>query len=281
MLRPDEEPLKPNWLYIPIGYHGRSSSVVVSQTPIRRPRGQLKPPNAPVPNFGNCAKLDFELEVASFVGPGNAFGTSIPVDETENHIFGITLMNDWSARDIQAWEYVPLGPFGAKNFGTTISPWIVTLEALEPFRTDSPKQEPEPFPYLKPSKSGSYDINLEVWLATEKQIDPVKISHSNFKYMYWTMFQQLAHHTIGGCNMKPGDLFGSGTISGPGDMYGSFMELSTNGKNPITLPSGEKRSFIEDGDTLILRGWAQGKGYRIGFGDCSGQIIPSPPLNKL
>lgn len=275
MLRPDEEPLKPNWLHIPIGYHGRSSSVIVSNTPIRRPRGQIKPLTAAVPSFGPCAKLDFELEIGSFIGLGNALGTPIPIDQTEEHIFGIVLMNDWSARDIQAWEYVPLGPFNAKNFATTISPWIVPLEALEPFRTEAPKQDPEPFPYLKPTKPGAYDINLEVLLTTQKQTEPFRISQSNFKYMYWTMFQQLAHHTIGGCNMCPGDLIGSGTISGPGDMYGSIMEICWNGKNTISLPSGETRTFLLDGDTLIMRGWAQGNGYRIGFGDCAGLILPS------
>jgi fumarylacetoacetase len=279
LFRPDEEPLKPNWVWLPVGYHGRASSVVISGTPLRRPNGQLKPPNAATPHHGHCAKLDFELEIAYFLGPGNNLGEPIKMDKAEDHIFGIVVMNDWSARDIQAWEYVPLGPFGAKNFGTTISPWVVTLEALEPFKTEAPKQDPEPLAYLKATKPGAYDINLEVLLSTEKHPEPMRISQSNFKYMYWTMFQQLVHHTVSGCNMSPGDLLGSGTISGPGELYGSFLEISLNGKKPLVLPSGENRSFIEDGDNLIMRGWCQGNGYRIGFGEAAGVILPALDIN--
>jgi len=281
ILRPDEEPLKPNWVWLPVGYHGRSSSIVVSGNQIKRPNGQVKAPTSPVPTYGPCAKLDIELETALFVGPGNKLGEPIKIDSCENHMFGMVLMNDWSARDIQAWEYVPLGPFGAKNFSTTISPWIVTFEALEPFRVEGPKQDPPPFPYLASNKPGGYDIHLEVLLKTQKQTEPTKISESNFKYMYWSMAQQLAHHTVTGCNMVPGDLLGSGTISGPGDQYGSLMEISWNGKKPLTLPNGETRNFLEDGDTIIIYGWAQGEGYRIGFGECRGEIIPAHPIHKL
>uniref|UniRef100_A0A6B2L5A7 Fumarylacetoacetase n=1 Tax=Arcella intermedia TaxID=1963864 RepID=A0A6B2L5A7_9EUKA len=278
IFRPDAEPLLPNWLWLPVGYHGRASSVVVSGQDIRRPNGQVKAPTAATPSFARCNKLDMELEVGMFVGPGNDLGSPISIDKAEEHIFGIVLMNDWSARDIQAWEYVPLGPFGGKNFGTTISPWVVTLEALEPFRIEGPKQEPAPLSYLQPKSPFAFDIHLEVHLATEASPAPSQITQSNFKYLYWSMAQQLVHHTITGCNMVPGDLLGSGTISGPDKQLGSLMELSWNGKNPLVLPSGEKRTFFEDGDTCIIKGWAQGNNYRIGFGDCSGKVLPA---NKI
>jgi len=280
IIRPTEEPLKPNWVWLPVGYHGRSSSVVCSGQSIRRPNGQVKPPTANDPSYARCAKLDIELETAFFIGPENQLGDPIIIEKAEDHMFGMVLMNDWSARDIQNWEYIPLGPFGGKNFGTTISPWIVTFEALEPFRVEAPKQDPPPLSYLKSHKPGSYDIHLEVYLKTQKQTEPVKLCDSNFKYLYWTMAQQLAHHTVNGCNMRPGDLLGSGTISGPeATQCGSLIEMTWNGKNPIKLPNGETRTFLEDGDTVIVRGWSQANGYRIGFGDCSGEILPSHPIH--
>jgi len=280
IIRPDEEPLKPNWVWLPVGYHGRASSVVPSGTPVRRPNGQVKPPTAPTPTHSHCAKLDLELETAVFIGPGNKQGDPIKIESAEDHLFGMVLMNDWSARDIQAWEYVPLGPFGAKNFGTTISPWIVTFEALEPFRLEGPPQDPPVLSYLKPNKPGSYDIHLEVLIKTQKLKDPVKIANGNFKHLYWSMAQQLVHHTVTGCNMLPGDLLGSGTISGPDKLYGSLMEISANGKTPFVLPNGETRTYFEDGDTCIIHGWAQADGYRIGFGECSGEILPAHPIQK-
>jgi len=274
LFRPDAEPLLPNWTWIPVGYHGRASSVVISGTPIRRPWGQTKAPTAQFPSFTKCAKLDFELEMAFFVGPPSKFGDPISIAQSEDHIFGMVLMNDWSARDLQAWEYVPLGPFTAKNLGTTVSPWIVTLEALEPFRTKTPLQTPEPFDYLKDGGNSSYDIQLEVWMSTsENQLE--KILTSNFKYMYWSMRQQLTHHSISGCNMATGDLLGSGTISGPGELeYGSLLEYSLNGKRPFKV-NGQERSFLQDNDSIILRGYCQGDGYKIGFGDCAGTILPA------
>jgi len=277
MFRGPENPLMPNWLHLPVGYHGRSSSVVVSGTPIRRPMGQLKDDNAPAPTFGACRNLDFELEMAFFVGPGNELGERIPIESAEDHIFGVVVMNDWSARDIQKWEYVPLGPFTAKNFGTTISPWVVTLEALEPFRIKStPQVDPEPLPYLKDDSHASYDIKLEVALETAKQDKPFVISRSNAQHLYWTMKQQLVHHAVTGCNMCPGDLLGSGTISGPApESFGSMIELCWKGTKPMTLPSGEERKFLADGDTVLMTGFCQGDGYRIGFGECNGTILPA------
>jgi len=274
IFRPDEEPLKPNWVWLPVGYHGRSSSVVVSGTPINRPIGQVKPPTSN-PILKPSGRLDIELEMAFFVGGGCNLGEGIAMDRAENNIFGMVLMNDWSARDIQNWEYVPLGPFNGKNFGTTVSPWIVPLQALEPFRVESPHQDPPPLDYLKnDTPNSTYDIHLEVWYKTQQLEQPARISQSNFRYLYWSMKQQLVHHSFGGCNMRPGDLLGSGTISGPGDMLGSLMEITWNGQRPFELPNGEKRTFVEDGDTVIFKGWCQGDGYRIGFGICEGQIIP-------
>jgi fumarylacetoacetase len=224
-----------------------------------------------VPTFGPSRSLDFELETGFFVGPGNALGESIPAPAAPEHMFGMVLVNDWSARDIQAWEYVPLGPFLAKNFATSISPWVVPMEALEPFRTAGPVQDPPPLPYLRTQGDWSYDIHLEAWLQTEQMDRPFRISRSNFKYLYWNMCQQLAHHTVNGCNLRPGDLLASGTISGPTpDSYGSMLELAWRGTRPIALPNGEKRSFLQDGDSLTLTGWCQGDGYRVGFGEVTG-----------
>jgi fumarylacetoacetase len=219
--------------------------------------------------------MDFELEMGFFIGPGNELGMPISIANAEQHIFGLVLINDWSARDIQKWEYQPLGPFLSKNLATSISPWVVTLDALEPFRCGSPAQDPTPLPYLQGQGPASYDIQLEVLLQTSQMNTPAVIAHSNFRYLYWTMCQQLAHHTVNGCNMRPGDLLGSGTISGPEpESYGSLMELTWRGTKPITLPSGETRRFLEDNDQLILRGWCQGDGYRVGFGEVSGKLLP-------
>lgn len=275
MFRSKENPLLPNWLHIPIAYHGRSSSVVLSGTNLHRPVGQLKDDAQELPHFGPSQQMDFELEMGFFVGPGNRLGEPIPISEAEQHIFGMVLVNDWSARDIQKWEYQPLGPFLAKNLGTSISAWVVPLEALEPFRTAGPHQEPTPLPYLQPAGPSGYDIHLEVHLQTEKQTQPVTICRSNFKYMYWSMAQQLTHHTVTGCNMRPGDLLASGTISGPTmDSYGSLLELTWRGTKPIELPNGEQRRFLQDHDTLSMTGWCQGENYRVGFGEVRGQLLP-------
>ncbi|HNP94616.1 MAG TPA: fumarylacetoacetase [Cyclobacteriaceae bacterium] len=273
MFRDPKNALLPNWRHIPIGYHGRASSIVISGTDIYRPKGQTKAPEAEFPSFGPSKKLDFELEMAFITCTNTELGKPVSVSEAENHIFGMVLFNDWSARDIQTWEYVPLGPFLAKNFGSTISPWIVTMDALEPFKVNGPEQEPKVLPYLKSNGHQNYDINLEVSLNTES--GKTVISKSNFKYMYWNMCQQLAHHTVNGCNIQVGDMYASGTISGhEKDSYGSMLELSWNGKNPIKLSDGTQRTFIEDGDTIVMRGYADKNGVRIGFGDCSGKILP-------
>ncbi|CAN5455884.1 fumarylacetoacetase [soil metagenome] len=276
MFRGKENALMPNWLHLPVAYHGRASSVVVSGTEIIRPKGQLKPADSEVPVFGPCKLLDFEIEMGFFIGPGNELGNSIPVEEAEDHIFGMVIVNDWSARDIQTWEYQPLGPFLAKNFATSISPWVVTMDALEEFRTKGPEQDPTPLPYLQSSGSKAFDINIDVLLSTQKHTDPVKICSSNFKYLYWNMSQQLAHHTVNGCNMQTGDLLASGTISGK-EKYerGSMLELTWRGSEPIKLPSGEERKFINDSDTLTMTAFCQGKDYRIGFGEVTGKILPA------
>lgn len=276
MFRGRENALMPNWLHLPVAYHGRASSIVVSGTPVRRPHGQTMPPNAEAPVFGPSRQLDFELEVGFFVGPGNDLGQPIPVDRALDHIFGFVLVNDWSARDIQKWEYQPLGPFLAKNFATSISPWVVTLEALLPFRKEGPPQDPQPLDYLRSHGNPSWDIALEVALATEKQTDPVRIALSNFSYLYWNVAQQLAHHTSSGCNVRPGDLLASGTISGPAKTErGSLLEISWRGEEPLELPSGEKRTFLQDGDTLTIRGAAKRDDARVGFGEVSGVILPA------
>lgn len=275
MFRDPKNALLPNWKHLPVGYHGRASSIVVSGTPIHRPKGQIKLPDSELPVFSASRKMDFELEVAFITCGETKLGQSISTAEAENHIFGFVLFNDWSARDIQQWEYVPLGPFLGKNFGSTISPWIVTLDALEPFRVNGPEQNPEVLPYLQYSGAKNFDIALEVLLQLEGG-DPVTISRSNFKYMYWNVNQQLAHHTVNGCNIQVGDLYASGTISGPSPgSYGSLLELTWNGSRPLQLSDHAQRSFIEDGDTLILRGHAERNGIRIGFGLCSGKILPT------
>jgi fumarylacetoacetase len=279
MFRDPKNALLPNWSEMPIGYNGRASSVVVSGTPVRRPSGQLKLPDQERPVFGACRKLDIELETGFIVGRGNALGEPIACEDAEDHIFGMVLLNDWSARDIQQWEYVPLGPFNAKTFATSISPWVVTLDALEPFRVAQPQQEPQPLAYLRHEGDHAFDIALEVRLrpgdATEAT-EATTIARTNFRYMYWSMAQQLAHHTVAGCNTRVGDLMGSGTISGPTpDSFGSLLELTWNAKNPLALNGGGTRSFIEDSDELTLAGWCQGDGYRVGFGTCVGKILPA------
>jgi len=275
MFRGKENALMPNWLHLPVGYHGRASSIILSGVDIHRPQGQTFPAGASTPVFGPSRRLDFELEMGFFIGPGNPLGTPIPVQRAEDHIFGLVLVNDWSARDIQAWEYQPLGPFLAKNFATSISPWVIPLEALEPFRFPGPDQDPEPLPYLRSSANSSFDIHLEILLQTAQMDAPQVISRSNFKHLYWNMRQMLAHHTITGCNLRPGDLLASGTISGPTeDSYGSMLELAWRGERPIQLSSGETRSFLQDGDRVTLTGWCQGDGYRVGFGEVSGTIRP-------
>jgi len=274
MFRDPKNALLPNWSEMPIGYNGRASSVVVSGTPVRRPNGQIKLPNEERPVFSACRKLDIELEMGFIVGAGNRLGEPVACNDAESHIFGMVLLNDWSARDIQQWEYVPLGPFNAKTFATTISPWIVTLDALEPFRTATPAQDPQPLAYLRHEGDHAFDIELEVTLRPEGAATATKISRTNFRLMYWSMAQQLAHHTVAGCNTRVGDLMGSGTISGPTpDSCGSLLESTWNGQRPITLAKGGERTFIEDGDELTLTGWCQGDGYRVGFGACAGQIL--------
>jgi fumarylacetoacetase len=276
MFRDPKNALLPNWSEMPIGYNGRASSVVASGTPVRRPNGQLKLPDQERPVFGACRKLDIELETGFVIGRGNALGEPIACADAEDHIFGMVLLNDWSARDIQQWEYVPLGPFNAKTFATTISPWIVTLDALEPFRVAQPEQSPEPLAYLRHDGAHAFDIELEVRLRPAGAGAASTISRTNFRHMYWTMAQQLAHHTVAGCNTRVGDLMGSGTISGPTpDSFGSLLELTWNGERPVALASGGTRAFIEDGDTLTLAGWCQGDGYRVGFGVCEGTILPA------
>jgi fumarylacetoacetase len=278
MFRPHGEPLMPNWLHMPIGYNGRASTVVVSGTPVRRPNGQMKPPQANAPSQGASRRLDFELEMGVVIGQANEMGVPISMAQAEEMIFGFTLLNDWSARDIQPWEQPPLGPFQAKAFATSISPWVVTREALAPFLTEGPAQDPAPLPYLARKGLQNYAIALEVGLRSG-QAETI-ISRTNFRYMYWSSAQQLAHHAFCGCAMRAGDLLGSGTISGPEKHErGSLLELSWNGTDPLPLQDGSRRTFLEDGDTLILRGHAQGNGYRIGFGECSGTILPAivPP----
>ncbi|MBI2804016.1 MAG: fumarylacetoacetase [Planctomycetes bacterium] len=276
MLRGPDNALMPNWLHLPVAYHGRASSVVVNGTDIRRPLGQTKADDAAAPTFGPSRSLDFELELGALIGRGNQLGTPISTGNAAEHVFGLVLVNDWSARDIQKWEYQPLGPFLSKNFATSISPWVVTLDALEPFRVAGPKQEPEPLPYLRCQGNWAYDIHLEIWLQTAKMTEPVRISATNAKHLYWNLCQQIAHHTIGGCNLQTGDLLASGTISGPTpDSLGSMLELAWKGTRPITLPSGETRTFLQDGDRVMIKGWCQGDGYRVGFGEVTGVVLPA------
>ena len=274
MFRGKDNALQPNWLHMPIGYNGRASTVVVSGTKVRRPRGQLKPPNVEAPSFGPCKRLDFELEIGVVIGQSSPMGEMLTEAQAEEMIFGFVLLNDWSARDIQQWEYVPLGPFQAKAFATSISPWIVTREALEPFRVQGPEQHPAPLPYLRQARSNNYDLELDVGLRAAEMNEVQTICRTNFKYMYWSSVQQLVHHASSGCAMNVGDLLGSGTISGPEkNQRGSLLEISWNGTEPLELRGGIKRSFLEDGDSLAMRGWCQGDGYRVGFGEVEGTIL--------
>lgn len=273
MFRDPDNALLPNWRHLPVGYHGRASSIVISGTNIHRPNGQTMPKDADKPIFGPSKMLDFELEMAFVVGSTTELGESVPIDKAEDYIFGFLLFNDLSARDIQSWEYVPLGPFLAKNFGSVVSPWIVTLDALEPFRVKGPKQEPEVLPYLQTNGLRNFDINLEVAIRPEEGTENV-VCRSNFKYMYWNIAQQLAHHTVNGCNITTGDLYASGTISGsdPGS-YGSMLELTWRGAKPIKLNDGTERKFINDNDTIIMRGYSEKDGVRVGFGECVTKIL--------
>lgn len=275
MFRGPENALMPNWKHLPVGYHGRASSIVVSGTPIKRPKGQKKPKDQDTPGFGPTNLLDFELEMGFIVGRETQMGETIPVDKAEDYIFGMILFNDWSARDIQAWEYVPLGPFLGKSFGSTISPWVVTMDALEPFRVSGPKQEPAVLPYLEFKGDKNYDIQLEVSIVPENGGEKV-VCRSNHKYLYWNMAQQLAHHTVNGCNMRIGDICASGTISGKDETaFGSMLELTWRGSKPIKMPDGSERKFINDSDTVAMRGWCEKDGVRIGFGPCTGKILPA------
>jgi fumarylacetoacetase len=274
MFRPDN-PLLPNYKWVPIGYHGRASSIVVSGTPFRRPSGQTRDDAEQPPAFGPSRRLDYEMELGVFIGRGNELGAPIPVEEAEEHVFGFCIVNDWSARDIQTWEYQPLGPFLAKNFATTISPWVVTIDALEPFRTDVPPRadgDPEPLPHLTPAGL-AFDITVEVYLRTTSMERPQRLSRGNFRDMYWTVAQLVAHHTSNGCNLQPGDLLASGTISGTAkESRGCLLELTWRGTEPIALPNGETRKFLEDGDEVIMRAFCERDGVRIGFGECRGTV---------
>ena len=275
MFRDPANALLPNWKHLPVGYHGRASSIVVSGINFHRPKGQMKPADAEKPIFGASKQLDFELEMAFVLNKNTEIGESISTQEAEDAIFGMVIFNDWSARDIQSWEYVPLGPFLGKNFCSSISPWVVTLEALEPFRTASPKQEPEVLDYLKFEGDKNFDINLEVYLQPENGEENL-ICKSNYKYMYWNMTQQLAHHTINGCNVEVGDLYASGTISGnEPNSFGSMLELTWRGQNPLKLSDGSERKFIEDHDTIIMRGFSEKNGIRVGFGEVRGKVLPA------
>ena len=288
LFRPDN-PLMPNYRWVPIGYHGRASSIGLSGQQFPRPCGQLKSAEAEVPVLGPSQRVDIELELGVFIGSGNALGQPIAITSAEDHVFGICLLNDWSARDIQTWEYQPLGPFLAKNFASTISPWIVTLEALAPYRTalQRPEGDPQPLPYLDSPANrqhGALDIQLSVGLQTARMRDQqhadVTISRTSYRHAYWTVAQMVAHHTVNGCNLQPGDLLGTGTLSGPTlDQAGALIELTQGGKQPLTLPNGEQRTFLQDGDSVVLRGWCEQPGWaRIGFGSCWGTVLPAHPL---
>jgi fumarylacetoacetase len=283
--RPDN-PLLPNYKWVPIGYHGRASSIGVSGQAFRRPVGQTMPPGATEPSFGPCRRLDIELELGIFVGPGNALGEPVPIGAAEDHVFGLCLLNDWSARDIQGWEYQPLGPFLSKNFASTVSPWVVTLEALAPFRVpfERPAGDPRPLPYLDSEhnrREGALDIRLEVELRTASAQAAGRpgatLCRTSYRHAYWTIGQLVTHHTVNGCNLQPGDLFGSGTLSGPtAGEAGALIELTQGGRNPLQLPDGEQRTWLEDGDTVVLRGWCERDGAaRIGFGECAGTVLPA------
>ncbi len=275
MFRDPANALLPNWKHLPVGYHGRASSIFVSGTNFHRPKGQIKPPDAELPTFGPTKLLDFELEMAFIIGKENKLGESISTSQAEEYIFGMVLFNDWSARDIQAWEYVPLGPFLAKNFFSSVSPWVVTLEALEPFRIQGPVQNPKVLPYLEYTGNKNYDIQLDVFIQPENG-EENKVCHSNFKYMYWNMCQQLAHHTINGCNVRIGDMMASGTISGPSeDSFGSMLEITWRGAKPVKLKDGSERKFINDNDTVTIRGYAEKDELRIGFGEVKNKALPA------
>lgn len=275
MFRDPDNALMPNWKHLPVGYHGRSSSIVVSGTDFHRPKGQQKPSADEPPVFGPCKLLDFELEMGFIIGKGTELGESISTQNASEHIFGLCVFNDWSARDLQKWEYVPLGPFLAKNFASHLSPWIVTLEALAPFRTSGPVQDPKVLPYLAYEGEHHYDIDLEVYIETENGASK-KVSASNFKHMYWNMAQQLAHHTVNGCNVRAGDLMASGTISGPEPhQYGSMLEIAWQGTKPVQMPDGSERKFIQDGDTVVMKGFGKKDGVRIGFGEVSAKVLPA------
>ena len=274
LFRPDSEPLLPNWRHIPVGYHGRASSIIISGTPLHRPSGQSKAPTADTPSFGKSKRLDIELEMAFIIGKQTNLGEPITIENAEDHIFGKVIFNDWSARDIQGWEYVPLGPFLGKNFASSISPWVVTMAALEPFRCESIKQVPAVLPYLQYKGQKNFDINLEVGIAPEGDEETI-ISESNFKYMYWNMAQQLTHHTVNGCNVNVGDTMASGTISGRDQhSYGSMIEISQGGKQPMELKNGKTRTFLEDGDTVTIQAYCEKDEKRVGFGECIGKILP-------
>jgi fumarylacetoacetase len=275
MFRDPNNALLPNWKHIPVGYHGRASSIVISGTPFHRPKGQQKPQEDQPPVFGPCKLLDFELEMAFVTYEGKPLGDSISTKEADDYIFGMCLFNDWSARDIQKWEYVPLGPFLAKNFASHVSPWIVTLDALEPFRVSGPNQDPKVLPYLEYEGDKHIDINLEVAIAPEAGDENV-VCHSNYRHMYWNMNQQLAHHTVNGCNIKAGDMMASGTISGGEEgMYGSMLEITWKGTKPVQIPDGSERKFIQDNDTVIMRGFSQRDGVRVGFGEVKAKVLPA------
>lgn len=275
MFRGAENALMPNWLHLPVGYHGRSSSIVVSGENIRRPMGQMLPPGADAPVYGPSKAMDFELEMGFITSDGKPLGERITTDEAEEYLFGMVIFNDWSARDLQRWEYVPLGPFLGKNFGSSISPWVVCFDALEPFRTQKPSQDPQPLPYLQCAENTSYDIKLEVYLQPEGGEENL-ISESNHKYLYWTMVQQLAHHTVNGCNINAGDLMASGTISGPEpNNYGSMLELSWKGEKPLKLRDGSVRTYLLDGDNIIMRAFCDNGSQRIGFGEVRSTILPA------
>ncbi|MBX7181973.1 MAG: fumarylacetoacetase [Bacteroidia bacterium] len=275
MFRDPANALLPNWKHLPVGYHGRSSSIIPSGQPIHRPKGQTKADDQTTPRFGPCRLLDFELETGFFVSGSNPLGKSISTQEADNFIWGMVLFNDWSARDIQKWEYVPLGPFLAKNFASSISPWVVLMDALEPFRVAGPVQDPKVLPYLEYAGDKNIDLNLEVTIKPANASETC-VTRSNFKYMYWNMNQQLAHQTSNGCNVRTGDLYGSGTISGPTvGSYGSMLEITWSGKNPVKMQDGTERKFLNDGDTVVMRGWCEKDGIRVGFGELSTQILPS------
>ena len=290
LFRPDN-PLMPNFQWLPVGYHGRASSIGVSGQTFPRPLGHTVAPGESTPVFGPSKRMDYELEIGIWMGRGNPIGEPIELDAADEHVFGLCLLNDWSARDIQAWEYQPLGPFLAKNFATTISPWMVTLEALEPFRAawDRPASHPQPLDYLESADNrqrGGFDIRIESWLSSQKMRDAgetdFRLSHSSFSHSYWSVAQMIAHHTVGGCNMRPGDLVGSGTQSGPTEQEAAaLIEITRGGKQPISLPNGEKRTFLEDGDTVVLKGWCEAEGFRrIGFGECRGTVLQARSMHK-